>query len=1085
MQKFFTKTLLILLFLISSILTSAQAPASALNFDGANDFVEIPRLNFSASNVMTIEAWIRPNNITTNTFYEISRQQIQALNPPDWLLSFQNNGTILSFGTRTTAGYDELDVIINPANYVDGNWHHIAAVYDGATKRIYRDGALIGSNNFSGTLIFSPTSRNIIGNSPEIFNEWFNGNIDEVRFWNRALPQCEILNNMNCELAAGQTNLMAYYQFNQGIANQANPTVTSLADASGNGRTGTLTNFGLTGATSNWVNPGGVVTGTTCTAFVPLSATSSQLNVTCFAGNNGSATVVPIGGFGGYTYSWSPSGGTAATATGLTAGSFTCTITSGGCVITRNFTITQPASTPTPTGITTQVYAGTTANLTALSATGTAIQWYAAASGGGALPNTTTLVNGTTYHANQTISGCASITRLAVTANQISAASQNLCTGNTVANLVSTPSVGATANWFTVPTGGTALSNTTALTTGTYYVEQIVPLSVSNIASGFNSPTGVAIQSDGKIVVADRASNTVKRINADGTGFITLASGFNNPYGVAVQSDGKILVADFSNSSIKRMNADGSGVVTLGSGFSAPTGVTEQSDGKIIVADYGNSAIKRMNADGSGIVILGSGFANPWGVAVESNGKILVADNGNSAIKRMNADGSGIVTLASSVNCFGVAVQGDGKIVFIDYSNGAIKRMNADGSGISTLATSVNPFGVAVQSDGKIIFSNNSTNIIKRITEAQTSNRVAVSFTLNPATISNHLDNVTQNIVGTGSSIPIVNSSCRIITSILPNGATPITGNTTARVWIESTQPAQFVKRHYEITPATGASTAIGNVTLYFTQAEFDDFNAANVTDLPTNSGDAAGKANLLIEKRGGVSNNGSGLPNTYTGTITTINPADADIVWNNTLSRWEISFDVTGFSGFFVKTIGFVLPIKLISFTAQSLNNSALVKWGIAQPESGAKYSLERSTNGVNFTAINNQTGNTTNKQFNYTDNNLADGKYYYRLKIIDVDGKISYTNIVAISIGLKDIAVSIYPNPVSKGNSIQVNLTNTKLLGWRLVNTLGQIIAQEQNINANIRYSIKLLSTIPIGVYQLQLITSNGVKSDKVIIH
>ncbi|MCZ8228826.1 MBG domain-containing protein [Flavobacterium sp.] len=71
----------------------------------------------------------------------------------------------------------------------------------------------------------------------------------------------------------------------------------------------------------------------------------TQTNVSCNGGTNGSASVTPPGGAGGYTYSWSPSGGTAATATGLAAGSYTVTITgANSCTTTRNFTITQPTA---------------------------------------------------------------------------------------------------------------------------------------------------------------------------------------------------------------------------------------------------------------------------------------------------------------------------------------------------------------------------------------------------------------------------------------------------------------------------------------------------------------------------------------------------------------------------------------------------------------------------------------------------------------------------------------------------------------------------------------------------------------------
>ena len=75
-----------------------------------------------------------------------------------------------------------------------------------------------------------------------------------------------------------------------------------------------------------------------------LDATQAQTDVLCNGGSTGTATVTPIGGAGDYTYVWSPTGGTAATATGLSAGTYTCKITDkNGCFITRTFTINQPS----------------------------------------------------------------------------------------------------------------------------------------------------------------------------------------------------------------------------------------------------------------------------------------------------------------------------------------------------------------------------------------------------------------------------------------------------------------------------------------------------------------------------------------------------------------------------------------------------------------------------------------------------------------------------------------------------------------------------------------------------------------------
>ncbi|SFS46515.1 T9SS type B sorting domain-containing protein [Sphingobacterium wenxiniae] len=74
-----------------------------------------------------------------------------------------------------------------------------------------------------------------------------------------------------------------------------------------------------------------------------LTASTTQTNVSCFNGSNGTATVSVSGGTGPYTYSWLPSGGTSQTATGLSAGTYTVTVTdANSCQITRSFTITHP-----------------------------------------------------------------------------------------------------------------------------------------------------------------------------------------------------------------------------------------------------------------------------------------------------------------------------------------------------------------------------------------------------------------------------------------------------------------------------------------------------------------------------------------------------------------------------------------------------------------------------------------------------------------------------------------------------------------------------------------------------------------------
>ena len=293
------------------------------------------------------------------------------------------------------------------------------------------------------------------------------------------------------------------------------------------------------------------------------------------------------------------------------------------------------------------------------------------------------------------------------------------------------------------------------------------------------------------------------------------------------------------------------------------------------------------------------------------------------------------------------------------------------------------------------------------------------------------------------------NSSCALIASVSSNreSLTPIAGSTTAKVWIEAIQPAQYVKRHFEITPAANATTATGMVTLYFTQAEFDGFNAVNTLPLPSNSGDAAGIGNLRIEKRPGKSSDGTGLPGTYTGAAVTIDPADADIIWNSTASRWEISFDVTGFSGFFIKTVAFILPKTWLSVTGNiNTRQQAVINWKV-QEQNVTAYQIQKSIDGRTFSNVATVTSKGDGENnYSFTDTTVLSGTAYYRLLQTGRDSKRDYSTVVIIQSAAKsNVLVAIYPNPITSIATLSVNnqLLNTKA---SLLNMEGKLL---QKIN------------------------------------
>ena len=238
----------------------AANPSYALDFDGTDDYVEIqhnPSIIFS--DAVTIEAWVNPTDLTTNTYYDIYRKEnnADALGIEGrMLLMFQDNGTHLTLGVETTVnGYIELDVDIDPADY-ENQWSHILAFYDDATNvmRLYLNGMEIGSLGADGSLV-NPTaikaSNAIIGafeHPTSGIIEHFNGKIASLRVWDKALTtQAEIDQAKNNFMMGDETNLVAYYPFFENIGNQLTDVTSNTNHGIINGaswHTGTSGGFG-------------------------------------------------------------------------------------------------------------------------------------------------------------------------------------------------------------------------------------------------------------------------------------------------------------------------------------------------------------------------------------------------------------------------------------------------------------------------------------------------------------------------------------------------------------------------------------------------------------------------------------------------------------------------------------------------------------------------------------------------------------------------------------------------------------------------------------------------------------------------
>ncbi|MGP8215100.1 MAG: PKD domain-containing protein [Bacteroidia bacterium] len=207
-----------------------------------------------------------------------------------------------------------------------------------------------------------------------------------------------------------------------------------------------------------------------------LTATAINTPVLCNGGNTGSASVTTGGGTPPYTYSWSPSGGTNASANNLKAGTYTVTVTdANGCIITSTTNITQPAVlAATATGSQEKCHGGNTAGVTVTASGGTPAYSYSWAPGGGTSATTDNLAAGIYTVTIADADGCTVTATATVTQPAaLNATTTEIpvnCFGNNTGDATVTASGGIpgyTYSW--APTGGTK-ATASNLAAGSYTV---------------------------------------------------------------------------------------------------------------------------------------------------------------------------------------------------------------------------------------------------------------------------------------------------------------------------------------------------------------------------------------------------------------------------------------------------------------------------------------------------------------------------------------------------------------------------------------------------------------------------------------
>ncbi len=277
-----------------------------------------------------------------------------------------------------------------------------------------------------------------------------------------------------------------------------------------------------------------------------------------------------------------------------------------------------------------------------------------------------------------------------------------------------------------------------------------------------SSPTGITVDKDGNIYVADTDNHSIQKFDKEGT-FIARWGGepgsqegaFYYPRGLTSNADGHVYVADTGNNRVQRLDADGNPMKSWGkfgfawrgadlNKFDAPWSVTTDLEGNIYVTDTGNARVQKYKGDGTPLLKWGrdgsfdGAFFFPRGIAVDFVGNIYVADEGNNRIQKFDMRGSFLTKWGREGSGpgqfkqpWGVACDAVGNVYVVDLGNHRIQKFDANGSFLCAWGNrgktegQLNfPSGIAVDKEGAVyVVDSGNHRVIKYVATEEELNR--------------------------------------------------------------------------------------------------------------------------------------------------------------------------------------------------------------------------------------------------------------------------------------------------------------------------------------------------------------------------
>ncbi len=250
-------------------------------------------------------------------------------------------------------------------------------------------------------------------------------------------------------------------------------------------------------------------------------------------------------------------------------------------------------------------------------------------------------------------------------------------------------------------------------------------------------------------------------------------------------------------------------------------------------------------------------------------------------------------------------------------------------------------------------------------------------------------------------------------------------------LYVSGIQHHRVADKVIRVTPTTNNAAGSYNITLYLTEAEIAALEAYT----------GLNRIQFYIYKTtanpytGANAGNTESLPATYT-TIAGVG------------GSFSANFN-TGFSAAFAvgASVSIALPVNCIDFKAVKKDNNVQLVWKVNQEINNSHFIVERSEDGIHYTAIATVMASAANNgNYSYVDNNPPGQRAYYRLAQTDRDGTKKYVcSILTVALDNSDAFTisNVYPNPSAGESYVNIYTSRARTVSMEYVNALGQVFS------------------------------------------